>query len=120
MEDLTKYEKARIIGARALQISMGAPFMFEITPDTLKEINYNPVEIAKMEFEKDLIPITIKRLLPAEMKKSPGEERDILEDIYGGEEEEITEEGEEAEIKKEEAVEDMAEEMAVDEEDDTV
>ena len=35
---LTKYEKARIIGARALQLSMGAPFMVDISKKKLEEI----------------------------------------------------------------------------------
>ena len=56
-----KYEIARMIGARALQISMGAPFMVKLEIDDLKRLHYNPVEIAKLEFEKDVIPITIKR-----------------------------------------------------------
>jgi len=56
-----KYEKARIIGARALQISMGAPFMLKLTDKKLKEINYNPIEVAKLEFEEDLVPITVRR-----------------------------------------------------------
>jgi len=59
--EYTKYEKARIIGARALQISLGAPFMIKMNDKKLAEISYNPVEIAKFEFEKDLIPITVKR-----------------------------------------------------------
>lgn len=60
-EEYTKYEKARIIGVRALQISMGAPFMVMFTEDDLKSMHYNPVEIAKIEFEKDTIPITVRR-----------------------------------------------------------
>ena len=60
-EKYTKYEKARIIGVRALQISMGAPFMIKFTEDELKSLHYNPVEIAKIEFEKDVIPITVRR-----------------------------------------------------------
>jgi DNA-directed RNA polymerase subunit K len=60
-ETYSKYEKARIIGARALQISMGAPFMVKLSDKDLQKIHYNPVEIAKLEFEKDVIPITIKR-----------------------------------------------------------
>ncbi len=50
----TRYEKARIIGARALQISMGAPVMFETD---LKE----PIDIALAEMEKGVIPITVKK-----------------------------------------------------------
>ena len=62
----TKYERARIIGSRALQISMGAPFLVKLTKKQLEEIEYNPVEIAKIEFEKDAIPITVRRVLPHE------------------------------------------------------
>ncbi|MHC1567047.1 MAG: DNA-directed RNA polymerase subunit K [Candidatus Syntropharchaeia archaeon] len=54
MERYTKYEKARIIGARALQISMGAPVLVE-TDLT------DPIEIALLEFERGVIPITVKR-----------------------------------------------------------
>ena len=63
---LTKYERARIIGSRALQISMGAPFLVKLPKKQLEELEYNPVEIAKIEFEKGVIPITVKRVLPHE------------------------------------------------------
>ena len=68
MEEYTKYEHARIIGARALQISMGAPFMIKLNEEDLKKIGYNPIEIAKLEFEKGLIPISVKRHMPTAMK----------------------------------------------------
>ena len=45
----TRFEKARIIGARALQISYGAPVLVD------------PIDIAMLEFDKDLIPITVVR-----------------------------------------------------------
>jgi len=61
IEKYTKYEKARLIGARALQISMGAPFMVELDEKALEKIGFNPIEIAKMEFEKGVIPIEIRR-----------------------------------------------------------
>ncbi len=64
IEKYTKYEKARIIGARALQISMGAPFLIKLIKEDLESINYNPIKIAEQEFEKDLIPITVKRPYP--------------------------------------------------------
>lgn len=57
----TRYEKARIIGARALQIAQGAPFMIELKEKDLEAIRFNPIEIAKMEFEKGLVPIDVKR-----------------------------------------------------------
>ncbi len=62
----TKYERARIIGSRALQISMGAPFLIKLSKKELKKIEYNPIEIAKKEFEAGVIPIDVKRLLPHE------------------------------------------------------
>lgn len=67
--EYTKYEQARIIGARALQISMGAPFMVKLTDEELSKLNYNPIEIAKAEFRQGLIPIAVKRPLPGTMKK---------------------------------------------------
>ena len=60
----TKYEKARMLGSRALQIAMGAPFLVQLSEEELKKIKYNPIEIAKIEFEKGVIPITVKRPLP--------------------------------------------------------
>jgi DNA-directed RNA polymerase subunit K/omega len=61
---LTKYEMARVIGSRALQISMGAPFLLNIKENDLKTLGYNPLEIAKMEYEEGVIPITVKAPLP--------------------------------------------------------
>jgi len=53
----TRFEKARIIGARALQISMGAPILIEPPKELI-----DPIDIALYEFEKDVIPVTVKRL----------------------------------------------------------
>jgi len=50
----TRYERARIIGARALQISMGAPLLIKTT-------RIDPLEIALEEFTHNKIPITVKR-----------------------------------------------------------
>jgi DNA-directed RNA polymerase subunit K len=50
----SRYERARIIGARALQISMGAPLLIT-TP------RIDPLEIAIEEFRANMIPITVKR-----------------------------------------------------------
>jgi len=58
-DHLTKYERSRIIGARALQISMGAPILIE----ELEKLG-NPVEIAEKELELGILPITIRRTLP--------------------------------------------------------
>ena len=61
LQKVTKYEMARMIGARALQISMGAPFLIKLEEEDLKKLRYNPIEIAKLEFEKGVMPIAIKR-----------------------------------------------------------
>ncbi|MBE6526968.1 MAG: DNA-directed RNA polymerase subunit K [Thermoplasmata archaeon] len=50
----TRFEKARIIGARALQISYGAPVLVDF-PESM----IDPIDVALLEFEKDLIPITV-------------------------------------------------------------
>lgn len=52
----TRFEKARIIGARALQISMGAPLLMELPPGVV-----DPIEIATLEFTSEAVPLTVKR-----------------------------------------------------------
>lgn len=64
----TKYEKARIIGARSLQIAMGAPLLIDMKPKDFSKLKYSPIEIAKKEFNNGVLPITIKRPLPAKIK----------------------------------------------------
>ncbi|MFH1101306.1 MAG: DNA-directed RNA polymerase subunit K [Methanobacteriota archaeon] len=55
--EYTRFEKARIIGARALQLSMGAPStLAKIPKDAI-----DPIDIAMVEFKEDAIPITVKR-----------------------------------------------------------
>ena len=61
---LTKYERARIIGARALQIAMGAPILLKLKKQDYEDRNFNPINIAKKEFVKDVIPMAIRRPLP--------------------------------------------------------
>lgn len=65
----TKYEIARIIGARALQLAMGAPMLLKLSEQDLEKIKFSTIEIAKKEFEKDLLPITIRRPLPEKTGK---------------------------------------------------
>lgn len=64
----TKYEKARMIGSRALQLAMGAPFLVKLSEKDLETLRFNPVEIAKIEFEKGVLPITVRRPMPGERK----------------------------------------------------
>jgi DNA-directed RNA polymerase subunit K len=54
--EYTKFEVARLIGARALQIKMGAPVLIDV-PSSVKR----PLDIAKQELEKGVLPITVKR-----------------------------------------------------------
>ena len=56
---LTRFEKARIMGARALQLSLGAPVFIEIPKNATTSL-----EIAMAELEQRIIPIVIKRTLP--------------------------------------------------------
>lgn len=55
-EDYTHYERVRIIAARALQISQGAPVLVPV-PKKLVD----PLEIAKIEWESEIIPIDSRR-----------------------------------------------------------
>ena len=66
----TKYEKARMIGSRALQISQGAPFLVKLSKKELEGVKYNPIEIATIEFDKGLLPITVKRPLPEKKEEN--------------------------------------------------
>jgi DNA-directed RNA polymerase subunit K/omega len=56
---MTRFEKARIVGARALQISMGAPILIEIS-----EGFPSPIDIALKELDAGILPMTVRRTLP--------------------------------------------------------
>ena len=56
---LTRFEKARIMGARALQLSLGAPVFIEIPKNATTSL-----EIAMEELKQRVIPIVIRRTLP--------------------------------------------------------
>jgi DNA-directed RNA polymerase I, II, and III subunit RPABC2 len=56
---ITRFEKARIVGARALQISMGAPILVEID-----EGRSSPIDIGLKELEAGILPMTVRRTLP--------------------------------------------------------
>ena len=64
MEGFTKYERARILGARALQISMNAPLLIKIEKEDLENINYDALKIAEVELNSEILPISIKRPFP--------------------------------------------------------
>ncbi len=54
--ELTKYETARIVGARALQLAMGAPPLIELPEGVV-----DPVKLARLEFEKKVVPLQVAR-----------------------------------------------------------
>jgi|SRR3989338_357923 len=99
-EQFSKYELARILGARALQISMGAPLLVKITEEELETLKYDPIRIAEVELDSEVLPISVRRPLPerkdAELKKA--KERLVSDERKEGEEHkeehEIAEEGE--------------------------
>lgn len=54
-KEYSKFERTRIIAARALQIAQGSPVLVDIS-----KVEFNPIEIAKMEWDAGIIPIDIK------------------------------------------------------------
>jgi len=56
---LTRFERARIVGARSLQIAMGAPAFV-----SMEGPYRGPIGTAMMELEADALPISIRRSLP--------------------------------------------------------
>lgn len=100
MDEFTKYEKARILGARALQIAMNAPLLIRISEEDLEKINFDALKIAEIELNSNILPISIKKPFPekkeeelkrAKEKKISDEKKAEMETK---EEEEIVKEGE--------------------------
>lgn len=129
-ENFTKYEIARILGARALQLAMDAPVLLKIDKEKLEEINYDVLKIAELEFQEEVLPITVKRPFPKkaedkikkiskeeieklEKKKEEKAEDKEIKEKEEVEEHEIKEEGEIMELAKpEDEIEEAAEEEA--------
>ncbi len=82
-EKFTRYEIARIIGARALQIATDAPILLKFSDEELEEINYDALKIAEKELEAGALPITIHRPVP---RKGPEKLGKIKEDSVTDEE----------------------------------
>jgi DNA-directed RNA polymerase subunit K/omega len=66
--EFTKYEIARIVGARALQIAMDAPLLLKMTEEELKAIKYDALAIAERELREGVLPIAINRPTPRKRK----------------------------------------------------
>ena len=99
-QDFTKYERARILGARALQIAMNAPLLIKISQDDLEKIKFDALKIAETELNSNILPISIKKPFP--LKKEEKLKRIVeqkisdakIEEIEAKEEEEIAKSGE--------------------------
>lgn len=86
----TKYEIARIIGARALQIAMDAPHLLKLSKEDLEEMKYDPIKIAEKEFTEGVLPISVNRPIPrkgADKLKTIKEEKISDEEIIAKEQE---------------------------------
>ena len=68
-QEFSKYERARIIGARGLQISMDAPLLININSEDLDSINYDPLKIAEKELDSGILPISVNRPMPKRKKE---------------------------------------------------
>jgi DNA-directed RNA polymerase subunit K len=67
--DFTRYEVARILGARALQVAMDAPLLLKMSEEELKEIGYAALKIAEKEFDSGVLPISVKRPFPTKKEE---------------------------------------------------
>jgi len=68
-EKYTRYEIARILGARSLQLAMDAPVLLKLSKEEIDELNYDVLKIAEKELDAEVLPITVKRPLPRKSEK---------------------------------------------------
>jgi|GEM_PF-372450 len=104
-EVYTKYERARIIAARALQLSMNAPILLKLAKEELEQMRYDVIKIAEKEFNAGILPITVIRPLPLKLE-TVSEKEEIAEKI-----EAPTPEEEEKSMEEQERVSETVEEM---------
>jgi len=69
-DKFTRYEIARILGARSLQLAMDAPVLLKLSKEEEDELNYDTLKIAEKELESEILPITIRRPLPKKSEKT--------------------------------------------------
>lgn len=98
-QEFTRYEKARVLGARALQIAMNAPVLIKISNEDLEKIRYDAMKIAEIELESGILPISVNKPMPKKkeerlkrIKEKVSEQKVI--DKESEEEKDIAEEGE--------------------------
>jgi DNA-directed RNA polymerase subunit K len=68
--EFSKYEVARILGARSLQLAMDAPVLLKMTNEEKDELNFDSLRTAEKELESGVLPISVKRPLPKKSEKT--------------------------------------------------
>ena len=63
-QQFTRFETARILGARAIQIAMNAPLLIKITQEDLEKIRFDALKIAEIELNSGILPISVKKPFP--------------------------------------------------------
>lgn len=91
--EFSRYERARIVGARGLQIAMDAPLLLKIGEEELEEMNFDPLRIAEKELDSGVLPISVNRPMP--LKKEEKIEEVKVEENTGSDAEKIKKEKEE-------------------------
>ncbi|MBR9706303.1 DNA-directed RNA polymerase subunit K [Candidatus Pacearchaeota archaeon] len=66
----TRYEIARILGARSLQLAMDAPVLLKLSAKQEDDLNFDTLKIAEKELEGGVLPITVRRPLPKKSEKT--------------------------------------------------
>ncbi len=100
IHEFSKYERARIIGARALQLAMNAPLMIKMSEDDLEKVHYDVLKIAEIELDSGVLPISVNKPFPKRkegaLKRAPVAKvsDESKEKIEEKEEDDIEEEGE--------------------------
>ena len=98
-QDFTRYERARILGARALQIAMNAPLLIKIKQEDLEKIKFNALKIAEVELDSGVLPISIRKPFPQRKEeqlkraKAAKVNDSKIEEMEAAEEEEIVKGG---------------------------
>ena len=121
-KQFSKYEIARILGARSLQIAMNAPLLIKISQEDLEAIKFDALKIAEIELNSNVLPISIKAPLPQKREGRLVRPKEVIvsdkkvENLEEGTEKEIVEEGEIMELVNTEEDAEMTEEASSEEE----
>lgn len=96
-KEFSKYERARIIGARGLQVSMDAPLLLDLKKEELEGVNFDPLRIAEMELDSGVLPISVNKPMP-ERKEEPLDKIKVEESRVSDAAKEAAEKAEEKDI----------------------